>query len=137
ALAQRPLLGDAVADDVVDRGADGVAVALVEQRGRNGVVVARELVGEAVEGGGGDARAYLVDQQVERLGGQPAGLAHAGKARLPVEGNDTGGPAVLGFGVDIGDHGRLRSCRQNSMWATGLEGRRPRAKLPTAAPAPL
>ena len=104
ALAQRPLVGNAVADDVVDRGADRVPVALVEQRRRDGVVVARELVGQPVERRGGDAGLHCVDQQVERLGGQPSGLAHAGEARPRHAG---GSPRRCGgfvVGIDIGDH---------------------------------
>ena len=40
-------------------------------------MVHRELEDQVVERLGGDAGLHGVDEQVERLGGQPAGLAHA------------------------------------------------------------
>ena len=49
ALAQRLVARDAVADDVVDRGADRVAVALVEQRRRDGAAAERELAHHVVD----------------------------------------------------------------------------------------
>ncbi len=63
-----------------------------------------KFVGHAVERGRGHARFDVVGEQVQRLGGQPASPAHPGKAGLAVQRNDAGGPAGLGFGVDVGDH---------------------------------
>ena len=50
-------VGNAVADDMVDRGADRLAVAAIVERRRIGVVRHREIEDELVERLGGDARA--------------------------------------------------------------------------------
>ena len=67
AVAQRLFVGNAVADDVIDRGADRLAVAAIMERGGIGVVVAAELEDELVERGGGDAGPHHRNEQIERL----------------------------------------------------------------------
>ena len=70
--------GNAVADDVVDRGADRLGVAaVVERRGDRRRGRGRTRSTQIVEVLGGDAGLDVLGQHVQRLGGQPAGLAHA------------------------------------------------------------
>ena len=57
AVAQHGGVGDAVADDLVDRGAQRLGEAAVAERRRVGAVVDEELVPDAVQLVGGDARA--------------------------------------------------------------------------------
>ena len=80
ALAQRLVVGNAVADDMVDRGADRFGVAAVKQRRRIGAVVHGELVGEVVETLRGDAGSDMVAEHVEPGSRQPAGLVHGGES---------------------------------------------------------
>ncbi len=71
------VVGDAVADHVVDRGADGLGKAPVIEVGRDGALdVDDVLIAQPVELLGGDARHHMGADHVEHLGGQPAGLAH-------------------------------------------------------------
>ena len=77
AVHQAPVAGDAVADDVVQRGADGAREAAVVERRRDCVVIDDEAVAEPVELVGGDARLDVRRDEVERGGGEGPGLAHA------------------------------------------------------------
>ena len=69
AFAQRLVVGDAMADDVVDRGADRLAIAPIVQRRRIGIVVHREFEDELVERGRRDAGLDHRHEQIERLSG--------------------------------------------------------------------
>ena len=55
ASSRKPRAGDAMADDMVERGADGLGVAAIIQRARDGAVIEREAEHEFVEPVGGDA----------------------------------------------------------------------------------
>ena len=83
-----------------------MAVALVEQRRRNGVVRPRKIIGDAIEFERGDAGLDLVDENVERFGREPPRLAHASKARRAVQRNHARSAAGLRFGIHIVDHRR-------------------------------
>ena len=82
ALLQRLVTGHAMADLVVDRGADrlgvgGVAGRGIVERRRNGVLhIDHVIVAQAVELAGGHARLDERLDVVEDLGGQLAGHAH-------------------------------------------------------------
>ena len=67
ALAQRLVVRDAVADDMVDRGADRLGVAAIDQGRRIGAVIHGELERQPVEELGRDAGAHVFDEEVERL----------------------------------------------------------------------
>ena len=74
---KRLVVRNAVADDMIDRGADGFAIAAIIERGRIGAVGYGEVEDEIVQRLGGDAGLHMRDEHVERLGRQPAGEAHA------------------------------------------------------------
>ena len=78
ALAQGLGPGNAVTHDVVDRSADRLWKAAVIERGRVGAVGDGKVEDEIVERLGRDAGLHMLVQHVERLGGELAGLAHAG-----------------------------------------------------------
>src|SRR5690606_38845945 len=72
------LAGDAVADDVVDRGADRRREALVTQVGRDGVLDLDDVVvADPVQLGGADPRLHVRGHDLQHLGGKAAGDAHA------------------------------------------------------------
>ena len=85
AVAQRLVIGNAVADDVVDRGADRLGVAPVVVGGGNGIVRLGEVDDHLVELVRGDAGLDQRHEQVEGLGGQPPGLAHGLEIRRAME----------------------------------------------------
>ena len=87
AVAQRLVVGNAVADDMIDGGADGVAIAAIAQAGGNGAMGDDVVIGHLVQLGGGDARLHQRHQQVQHLGGQAAGPAHALEIRRIVQGD--------------------------------------------------
>ncbi len=69
AVLERLAVGHAVANNMIERGADGFAVAAIVERRGIGVMRHRELEDEGVErlrGGAGD---HLRGQEVKRLGG--------------------------------------------------------------------
>ena len=76
AVHQPPLARDTVADDVVDRGADGFRIATVIQRRGNGAVVVHEFVAQHIELPGGDAGFDMVGDHIQRLGSETPGGAH-------------------------------------------------------------
>src|SRR6185437_4190412 len=71
------VVGDAVADDLVERGAQGLGVAAVAERAGVGAVVDEEFVADAVELVGGDAGLDVVADLGQGLGGDLAGHPHA------------------------------------------------------------
>src|SRR5690606_22067476 len=77
AFLQDLVAGNAVADDVVDRGADRLGIALVAQAGGRAAVVQGELAHQIVQLARGHARLHMLADHVQRLGDQAAGLAHA------------------------------------------------------------
>ena len=76
ALLQPLVAGDAVADDVIDRGADGFWVAAIAERRRHRTVTHDVVVAERVEGVGGDTGLDHRRQRIEHLCRKPPGLAH-------------------------------------------------------------
>jgi hypothetical protein len=78
ALLQPALAGNAVADDVVDRGADRLGkTAVIEGRGDGVQRPGDVLVAEGVELVGRDPRLHVGTDHVEHFGGQAPGPAHA------------------------------------------------------------
>src|SRR5690606_17931722 len=67
ALAQRLVVGDAVADDVVDRRAGRPRIAAIAERRWDGVVRHGEIIDETVDGVGGDTGTDDLDKRVEAL----------------------------------------------------------------------
>jgi hypothetical protein len=112
ALAERLLVRDAVADDVVDGGAARFPVAAVVQRGGQGAVVHAEGEYEVVDDLCRNAGFHDIVERVQALGREPAGLAHAGETLRPVIGD--GVPVAGGAGqnflhgirLDIGERVR-------------------------------
>ena len=78
AVLQRAVVGDAVADHLVDRGADRLGVAVVVEGRGVGAPVDVRLMGDAVELVGRDARGHGRAGERQHLGRHPAGDAHAG-----------------------------------------------------------
>ena len=97
AVLQRPLVGDAVADLVVDRGADRLRVRLVargrvvQRRGDGLLHVDDVVVRQAVELFGRDAGLDVLRQHVQHLGGEPPGNAHGGDLLGRLDGDRHGG----------------------------------------------
>src|SRR5690606_11733121 len=77
ALFQRLVAGDAVTDHMVDRGADGLRIALVAQARGHAAIVQGELADPVVQLAGGDPRLYVFADHIQRLGDEAAGLPHA------------------------------------------------------------
>ena len=68
---------DAVADDVVHRGADGFRIAaVIEVRGDRALHGDDVVVADAIEFLGRHPRLHVRADEVQDLGGEPAGLAH-------------------------------------------------------------
>ena len=86
AVLQRLVARDAVADDMVDRDAAALGVAAIAERRRDRRRASSIMsVDDVVELAGGDAGHDVRHERVEDLGGEAAGVAHAGKAFGPVE----------------------------------------------------
>src|SRR5262249_15028728 len=92
------LAGNAVADDMVDRGADRLGEAAVVERRRDRLTVEDEVMAQLVELGRGHALAHLGRDEVQRLGGEPAGLAHGLELGWAVELDARGLAGPLGWG---------------------------------------
>src|SRR4029453_8320236 len=92
---------NAVAEHVVDRGADRLRVAAIAQRGGDRLVVEDEVVTELVELRGRDPGLDMGRDEIERLGRQPAGPAHALEALRTVQlDRALVAPPVVGAVVD-------------------------------------
>ena len=70
-------IGDTVADDFVDAGADGAGVAFVVEAGGYMAVVSGEGVGEPVEFVGGDAFGDVLSEEVDEFRVELSGSAQA------------------------------------------------------------
>ena len=71
------VVGDAVADHMVDRSADGLGKPVVAHVGRDGLLlVDDEIVAEPVQLVGGDPGGHMGLDHVQDVGRQPAGEAH-------------------------------------------------------------
>ena len=76
AVLQRTSIRDAVADDVVDAGADGLGIVAVVQGGGVRPVIAHVLVGDPVELVGGDSGGHCLAGLVHGPTGDTSGLVH-------------------------------------------------------------
>src|SRR5258706_12803516 len=90
AVFQGPVARDAVTDDVIDRGAERVAIAAIAETGRQRAVRDRVFVGDLVERGGGYAGPHFRDEEIEHFGGEPSGVAHALEIFGPGRGDGKG-----------------------------------------------
>ena len=101
-------LGNAVADDMVDRDAAALGIAAIAERRREAAGVERHLVDDIVELLRRDAGHDVRRERVEDLGGEPAGAAHAFEALGTVKLDDPvlGFDAVVGGDGDVLSHGR-------------------------------
>lgn len=72
AVSQNVVVGDAVADDFVDAGANGVGVAVVAQAGRSVAVLDGVIVSQLVDLAGGDAGPDVRAQEVHDFGVETA-----------------------------------------------------------------
>ncbi len=111
AVEQRAVVGDAVADDLVDRGAHRLRESLVVQRARIAAARDARLVADAIELVGRHADLHRVGQLEQDLAPGPAGGAHAV------------GELV---GRDRGDERRARRARTAGGESTPAPGDRPR-----------
>jgi hypothetical protein len=98
AVRERPVVGDAVADDVVDAAAQGLGEAAIAERRRVGAVLDEELVPDPVEVIGGDAGRDDGLDGVERACGDPAGDPHCGDRLVGADHR-----AVVGEGCRLPD----------------------------------
>ena len=80
-VPQRLVVGNTMTHDMIDGGADSVAIAAIAQAGGDRAMGDRVIVGDLVQFGGGDAGLDQRHQHVQHLGSQAAGLAHAFKIR--------------------------------------------------------
>ncbi|MNG01284.1 hypothetical protein D3C84_842560 [compost metagenome] len=77
AILERLVIGDAMADHVVDRGADRLGEALVVERRGNGLLhVDDVVVADTVQFLGGHAGFDMLADHLQHFGGQAAGNAH-------------------------------------------------------------
>ena len=79
ALGEHLVARDAVADHVVDRGADRFREAAVVQRRRHRAALDDEVVAERVQRAGGHPGDDMRGHEVEHLGREPSGAAHRGE----------------------------------------------------------
>jgi len=81
-----------------------VAIAAIAQAGRNGAMGDDVIISHLVQGGGGDPGFHQRHQQVQHLGGQPSGPAHALEIARLMQGDGkmglAGGLKNLGLGYD-------------------------------------
>jgi hypothetical protein len=77
ALHQPPVAGDAMAHDVVDRGANRFRKAAIVERRRDCVVIDNESVAQPVELAGGKSGPDMGSDEVERLGSERSSSPHA------------------------------------------------------------
>ena len=77
AFAQRLVIGNAVADDVVDRGADRLGIAAIIKRCRHCAVVAGKLHNQAVQRIRGDSWPHQGRDQIKGFSREPSRPAHA------------------------------------------------------------
>ena len=85
AVLQDLVAGNAVADDMVDRGAAALGKAAIAQGRGNCPLAQHMVVNQGVERAGGHAGNEVRHQCVEDLGGKAAGGAHSGEAVGAVE----------------------------------------------------
>src|SRR5690606_38856909 len=104
AILQRLVVGNTMADHVIERGADGlgegdatVPAAVVQRRGNGFLFIDDEVVTTLVQLIGGHARLDVFPDHFQHFGGQSAGDAHAGDVFGGLDGyaHDWGNSLVL------------------------------------------
>jgi hypothetical protein len=113
AVPERLGVRNAVADDMIDRGAGRFGVAAIVQGRGQGPLIHAKFENKPVDRFGGHAGRHNARQFVEAARGQVAGLAHAGEGFLAVEPDLAGVSRGRRCSVEIGDH----------RWQSGLVGR--------------
>ncbi len=104
AFPQRLLIGNAVADHMVDRSADGFGITTIIERCRQRAVIGAEFEDETVNGVRCHTRLDDCGEFIETTRRQLARLAHAVEILRGVEADDACILEGGGGGVDIGDH---------------------------------
>ena len=104
AVLERLVVGNAVADDMVDRCAGRLRVAAIVQRRGDRVVLHAEVEDEIVDFLGRDAWPDTLGKRVEAAGGELSGPVHSGEVVRSVEPDLAGVLQWCRRGVDIGDH---------------------------------
>ena len=116
AVLQPLVAGYAVADDMVDGGADRLRKAAVVQGRRNGAVPDDEVMAQTIQLARGDAGLNAGRDEIQRLGGESAGQAHGleGLGAVDLDAAGLVAPFLLGrFGFLYQMlHGCGRSSRQ-------------------------
>src|SRR5262249_19061933 len=107
ALAQRLVVGDTVADHVVDGGAGRLAVAAIHQGRGQRLVGGREVENQPVDLLGRYAGPDLAVQHVEAFGGQPPRPAHALEGSRAVQLDLSGFSLRRQYRVDVAHVGWL------------------------------
>src|SRR5262245_27872756 len=100
-LLQAVVAGNAMAEDMVDRGADRLGKAAVVQGRRNGAVPDDEVMAQTIQLARGDARLDVGRDEIERLGGQASGPPHGVEGLGPMDLDAAGvvTPILGRFGV--------------------------------------
>src|SRR5512143_1393476 len=109
--------------DMIDRDAARMAVPLIAHGRGHRAAIAHELLELAVELGGADAGLDMGRDEVERLGGDAAGAAHALEAFLVMEQDFAAGLVAL---ARMAQHQATRLPPLRSIFRSGLSPSRPR-----------
>ncbi len=122
---------DAVAHHVVDRGADRFREAAIAQRCRYRLAPDDELVAQPVELAGRDPGHDVRGDEVERLGGQAAGLVHVGEGLGAVELDHPGIGPLVGGTLEHVHEASIQAGASGGPWAqrATIAYRTPRAGL--------
>jgi hypothetical protein len=106
AVLERLVAGNAVAHDMVDRGATAFGEAAIAERGGDAASGNRHAVDDVVNLAGGDAGDDVGDERVEDGRGELAGGAHRGERFGAVELDHarTGFGAIIDGDADIFGH---------------------------------
>ena len=100
AFLERALARNAVADDMVHRGAAALRIAAIAQGRGHAAGLQRHPVDDVVQLLGGDAGNHVRDQRVEDGGGEAAGGAHPGKGFGAVQLDRAMAPDDAGVAVE-------------------------------------
>ena len=101
AVLQNLVARDAVADNVIDRGAAAFGVAAIAERGGNSAGLERHALDDRVNLSGRDPRNYLRHKCVKYLCGKTARAAHPFEAFWPVELDHMAARLGPVFGADL------------------------------------
>jgi hypothetical protein len=107
AITQRLVVGNSMADDMIDGRADGSRIAAIVERCGNGIVGQREIHDHLVELRSVNAGPEMRSYQVQRFGAKPARGSHGGECRRPMQFDLPGVGNRSNCGVDICHEGVL------------------------------